>query len=152
VLVVERHYRAGGFTHTFTRPGGFEWDVGVHYVGEVGKPGMLKSALDVATGGRVHFNRMPETFDRLSFPGLEFGIRAGKEAFRDDLCSAFPEERRAIDRYFRDMARAASLRHGAGDAVGSATRSGQPRPVRSRPPRSAGHGDHRGLARGARPG
>jgi all-trans-retinol 13,14-reductase len=33
ILVLERHYRAGGFTHTFTRRGGFEWDVGVHYVG-----------------------------------------------------------------------------------------------------------------------
>lgn len=29
VLVLERHYTAGGFTHTFRRPG-YEWDVGVH--------------------------------------------------------------------------------------------------------------------------
>jgi all-trans-retinol 13,14-reductase len=34
VLVLERHYTAGGFTHTFNRPG-FEWDVGVHYIGQV---------------------------------------------------------------------------------------------------------------------
>ena len=39
VLVLERHYRAGGFTHTFTRRGGFAWDVGVHYVGEMGAAG-----------------------------------------------------------------------------------------------------------------
>ena len=39
VLVLERHFRAGGFTHTFTRRGGFAWDVGVHYVGEMGRPG-----------------------------------------------------------------------------------------------------------------
>jgi len=38
VLVLERHYTAGGLTHTFHRPG-FEWDVGVHYVGQVHKPG-----------------------------------------------------------------------------------------------------------------
>ena len=37
VLVLERHYTAGGFTHTFTRPG-YEWDVGVHYVGDVHRP------------------------------------------------------------------------------------------------------------------
>ena len=36
VLVLERHYRIGGYTHTFTRPG-YEWDVGVHYVGQVGE-------------------------------------------------------------------------------------------------------------------
>ena len=34
VLVLEKHYTAGGFTHVFHRPG-FEWDVGVHYVGQV---------------------------------------------------------------------------------------------------------------------
>ena len=28
VLVLERHYTAGGFTQTFSRPG-FEWDVGL---------------------------------------------------------------------------------------------------------------------------
>ena len=34
VLVLERHYAMGGFTHTFRRPG-YEWDVGLHYIGEV---------------------------------------------------------------------------------------------------------------------
>ena len=51
---------------------------------------------------------MPETYDRLVFPGFEFGIRAGKQNFRDDLVAAFPGERRAIDRYFQDVDRAAS--------------------------------------------
>ena len=37
VLVLERHYTAGGFTHTFRRPG-YEWDVGIHYIGEVAHP------------------------------------------------------------------------------------------------------------------
>jgi all-trans-retinol 13,14-reductase len=36
VLILERHYTAGGFTHTFTRPG-YEWDVGLHYIGEVNR-------------------------------------------------------------------------------------------------------------------
>ena len=31
VLVLERHYIAGGFTHVFKRKG-FEWDVGIHYI------------------------------------------------------------------------------------------------------------------------
>lgn len=108
VLVLERHYRAGGFTHTFRRPGGFAWDVGVHYVGELGRPGMLRNAMQVATGGAVRWSPMPETYDRLVFPGFEFGIRAGKENFHDDLVAAFPAERQAIDRYFRDVERAAS--------------------------------------------
>ena len=108
VLVLERHYRAGGFTHTFSRRGGFEWDVGVHYVGEVGAPGMLGDAMRVATGDGVRWSRMPETYDRLVFPDFEFGIRAGRQNFREDLVAAFPAERRAIDRYFHDIHRAAS--------------------------------------------
>ena len=34
VLVLERHYTAGGFTHVFKRKG-YEWDVGIHYIGGV---------------------------------------------------------------------------------------------------------------------
>src|ERR1700676_1604739 len=37
VLVLERHYTAGGYTHSFHRPG-YVWDVGVHYVGEMQDP------------------------------------------------------------------------------------------------------------------
>jgi len=108
VLVLERHFRAGGFTHTFSRRGGFDWDVGVHYVGEMGAPGMMRDAMRVATGDGVRWSRMPETYDRLVFPGFEFGIRAGRLNFRDDLVGAFPAERRAIDRYLHDVDRAAS--------------------------------------------
>ncbi|HAA16953.1 MAG TPA: FAD-dependent oxidoreductase, partial [Cytophagales bacterium] len=34
VLLLERHYTAGGYTHVFKRRG-YEWDVGIHYIGEV---------------------------------------------------------------------------------------------------------------------
>jgi all-trans-retinol 13,14-reductase len=37
VLVLERHFKIGGFTHTFSRPGGWSWDVGLHYVGGNGR-------------------------------------------------------------------------------------------------------------------
>jgi all-trans-retinol 13,14-reductase len=53
VLVLERHFKIGGFTHTFSRPGGWTWDAGVHYVGDVG-PGMDGRRLfDLITEGRV---------------------------------------------------------------------------------------------------
>ena len=108
VLVLERHFRAGGFTHTFRRPGGFEWDVGVHYVGQMGTAGLMRDAMAVTTGGSVAWSRMPEVYDRLVFPGFEFAVRAGKENFRADLHAAFPAEGRAIDRFFSDVDRAAS--------------------------------------------
>ena len=53
VLVLERHYTAGGFTHTFERDG-FEWDVGVHYVGKMtGRRGALRRLFDYVTNGEL---------------------------------------------------------------------------------------------------
>jgi len=106
VLVLERHWRAGGFTHTFTRPGGYRWDVGVHYVGEVGAPGMAHDAMEVATGGAVAWHRMPDPFERLVFPGLEIAFRAGRARLEEDLVCAFPDEARAIAAWFGDLRRA----------------------------------------------
>ncbi|HQR45906.1 MAG TPA: NAD(P)/FAD-dependent oxidoreductase [Thermoanaerobaculia bacterium] len=108
VLVLERHDRPGGFTHVFSRRGGFRWDVGVHYVGEIGERGLSRDVLEVATGGEVRWKAMPEGYDRLFFPGFEFTIRSGWRRFRDDLVAAFPREVKAIHRYFADVRRAAS--------------------------------------------
>jgi phytoene dehydrogenase-like protein len=74
----------------------------------MGHPGLLRSAMQVVTGGSLRWAPMPETYDRLVFPGLEFGIRAGRERFRADLQAAFPAERRAVDRFFADVDRASS--------------------------------------------
>src|SRR5262245_36279065 len=52
VLVLEQHYTAGGFTHTFTRKQ-WSWDVGVHAVGEVTERAMTGRLLARLTGGRL---------------------------------------------------------------------------------------------------
>jgi len=47
-----RAYTAGGITHVFHRPG-FEWDLGVHYVGQVHQRDSRTAALfDHLTEGR----------------------------------------------------------------------------------------------------
>ena len=33
VLILEKHFKLGGYTHTFKRKG-FEWDVGIHYIAQ----------------------------------------------------------------------------------------------------------------------
>lgn len=110
VLVLERHYRAGGFTHTFERPGGFRWDVGVHYVGkELVTAGAACDAFRVATGGALRWSALPDTFERLHFPGLDFEIRAGRDHLAADLTRAFPAEAEAIRAWLRDVDRATSI-------------------------------------------
>ena len=46
VLVLERHYTAGGYTHSFRRPG-YSWDVGVHYVGDLQDPASPTTVLPI---------------------------------------------------------------------------------------------------------
>jgi phytoene dehydrogenase-like protein len=109
VVVLERHWRAGGFTHTFSRPGGYTWDVGVHYVGaEAVKPGMARDVLGVTTGGALSWTKIPDPFERLVFPDFEFEIRSGRERFAEDLARAFPAEAGAVRAYLGDVDRAAS--------------------------------------------
>ena len=57
VLVLERHYAIGGFTHTFHRPG-YEWDVGVHYLGDLEPGGMLRSVFDEVSDAKLEWADM----------------------------------------------------------------------------------------------
>jgi all-trans-retinol 13,14-reductase len=101
VLVLEKHYTAGGFTHVFHRPG-FEWDVGVHYVGQVHKPGSPARALfEYLAEGRLAWKAMPDVYDRVNIDGLRFDYVSGRDRLREALVRTFPLERFAIDGYFK---------------------------------------------------
>ncbi|MGB9291311.1 MAG: NAD(P)-binding protein, partial [Terracidiphilus sp.] len=99
VLVLERHYEAGGFTHTFHRPG-YEWDVGLHYIGQMqDERSAVRRAFDNVTAGSVQWQPMPDVYDRILIEGRTFNFAAGLERFREGLRESFPGESRAIDRY-----------------------------------------------------
>ena len=53
-MVLEQHYVPGGFTHTFRRQG-YEWDVGVHAVGEVTLHTLPGRILHSLTEGRLQW-------------------------------------------------------------------------------------------------
>ena len=99
VLVLERHYTMGGFTHTFRRKG-WEWDVGLHYVGEFHTNGTDANLLmhDISEG-RLEWAPLPARYDRFVFPDRQYDFVAGRRQFVDELSIAFPEERDAITRY-----------------------------------------------------
>jgi all-trans-retinol 13,14-reductase len=99
VLVLERNYVAGGFTHAFHRPG-YEWDVGVHYVGEVqDRASRFGAIFDHITNEGLQWNPMPDVYDRIRMGGREYEFVSGLERFRDRLKSYFPSETAGIDRY-----------------------------------------------------
>ncbi|MBZ5643541.1 MAG: NAD(P)/FAD-dependent oxidoreductase [Acidobacteriia bacterium] len=99
VLVLERHYTAGGFTHVFHRRN-YEWDVGVHYVGQVSSAqSPLRAAFDHVTEGRLCWNPMPDVYDRILIAGRGYDFPSGMERFRERMKQYFPEEAAAIDQY-----------------------------------------------------
>lgn len=99
VLVLERHYTAGGFTHTFHRPG-YEWDVGVHYVGDVHRPNtLLRRAFDHLSDGELAWADMGEVYDTIVIGDDRYELVAGRERFRARMHEYFPKQRDAIDRY-----------------------------------------------------
>lgn len=100
VLVLERHYAVGGYTHAFRRPG-YEWDVGVHYIGDVRPGSMLRALFDDIGDGTLEWESMGEVYDRVVLGGESFEFRAGREALRRDLKARFPAEAHAIDGYLR---------------------------------------------------
>ena len=99
VLVLERHYTAGGFTHTFRQPG-FEWDVGVHYIGGVNREkSHLRKLFNYISDGQLEWADMGEVYDRIYIGDREYDFVKGRKEFHDRLCDYFPSEERSIDRY-----------------------------------------------------
>lgn len=107
VLVLERHYQAGGYMQDFSRKK-FTWEVGVHYVGEMGQGEPMRRIFDFVTGDKVDWAKMPDPYDRVYYPDMEYQVSSGRKQVQENLCSLFPEEAVAIKRYFDDVARAHS--------------------------------------------
>lgn len=101
VLVLERHYTAGGFTHVFRRPN-YEWDVGLHYVGEVTRPNStLRRLFDYVTDRQLEWADMGEVYDNICFGDKVYAFRKGTENFKAELKRHFetPHDQQAIDDY-----------------------------------------------------
>ncbi len=116
VLVLERHYRIGGYTHVFTRPG-YEWDVGVHYVGSVGPRGALRPLFDQLTDGKLEWAPLPAVYDAIELGSRRYELVAGARRFVDTLAQSFPKERAALEQYValvNATARRSQLHHLAG--------------------------------------
>ncbi len=105
VLVLERHFKLGGFTHSFRRKK-YEWDVGVHYVGDMGSGSMSRKFMDLVTSGNVDWHPMQAPFERFIFPDESFEVPNDLAAFEQKLLARFPHEHIGIKRYFRDIRKA----------------------------------------------
>lgn len=104
VLVLERHAKLGGFTHSFQRKG-YEWDVGLHYVGEMQPGTMPRQVMDLVTGHAVQWHAIGSPYERIILPGITFEVPIGAQAFEQRLAQQFPQDAAALHQYFRDIKR-----------------------------------------------
>jgi phytoene dehydrogenase-like protein len=108
VLVLERHVKLGGFTHSFARPGHRSWDVGLHYVGGMDPAEPSRQLFDLVTAHGVQWQRMVSPFEKFVYPDFTFEVPEGEDRYREALITRFPQERAAIETYFADVHAAAS--------------------------------------------
>ena len=89
VLVLEKHYTVGGFTHVFKRKG-YEWDVGIHYIGEVQRPNsVIKRLFDYITEDKLKWADLGEVYDKIIIGDREYDFVKGVDNFKKKLVEYF---------------------------------------------------------------
>ncbi len=102
VLVLEQHFKLGGLTHTFRRKK-FEWDVGVHYVGNQAAGVLTNRFMNFVTGGKLSWRKIQAPYDHFVYPQFDFPVPNGINPYRDQLIDRFPTRRKAIHQYFSSL-------------------------------------------------
>ena len=103
-LVLEQHWLAGGLTQTFSREG-FTWDVGLHYLGDMGEA--AQRALEWIAEGQVRLAPTGAAFDTVHFPdGFEFTFASPQAQAARDLKARFPASGADLDAFFAALGEA----------------------------------------------
>ncbi|CAG0892036.1 unnamed protein product [Darwinula stevensoni] len=105
VLVLEQNDQAGGCCHTFIEKG-YEFDVGIHSVGEFGRTGLSRTLLDQLTDGQLEFVPIDPVYDvlklrYLSEKSASYDFCSPKERWISTLKKQFPGEEEAVDKFIR---------------------------------------------------
>lgn len=104
VAVFDGHYVAGGCAtmfHRTTRDGTYQFDIGLHYIGDC-EPGGAIPTLLAKVGIELEYIPMDQDgFDTIVLPELTYPIPSDRDLYRDRLVEHFPKEVKGIDRYVR---------------------------------------------------
>ncbi|MCI4384011.1 hypothetical protein PGIGA_G00033380 [Pangasianodon gigas] len=114
VLVLEQHDQAGGCCHTFTEKG-FEFDVGLHYIGQLHENSLFKLVMDQITEGQVQFVELDKHIDTIVIGSGEksrkYTIYSGKTEMEEHLKEQFPDDTKAVEEFFKIMKMSARNTH-----------------------------------------
>ena len=104
VAVFEQHYTAGGYTHAYRRRG-WEWDVGIHYVGQLTEREPVRVLSDYLTGGTLQWAPLGDPYDEYRLAGQVYQAPVGFSAYRAGLIARFPAEQAGIEALFELIGR-----------------------------------------------
>ena len=106
VLVLEQHDQAGGCCHTFIDKG-FEFDVGLHYIGGMAEGTMSRVLMDQLSDSAIEWEKLEDIYDTVVFGegGLLsnrrcFPIPSGRGKLMESLIESFPNEEKSIRKFF----------------------------------------------------
>ncbi|MFC7755818.1 phytoene desaturase family protein [Tsukamurella soli] len=107
VLLLERYDVLGGSSHVFRRHRKWEFDVGVHYIGDCGDDGLVPSIMrGVGLDDRIEWLPLEEkAVDTVLAPGFALDFPHGWDEFIANQLAAFPNEQGAIRRYLSVLRR-----------------------------------------------
>ena len=102
VLILEQHFKPGGFSHMFKRKG-YTWDVGVHAIGEAKvNQEFVGNIYRWLSDGDLEWASLEKdgVVEKFIFPeGYTYELSATKEGYMKDLKEKFPEQADKIDKY-----------------------------------------------------
>jgi all-trans-retinol 13,14-reductase len=104
VQVFEQHYVAGGLTHTFKR-NGFSWDVGLHYLGNMGPEEQGEKILSWLSNGSIRMAPVKSVYDIIHFPDFEISFASPTDALKEHPNMKFPGSSKEINDFFLLMHR-----------------------------------------------
>ncbi len=107
VLLLEQNSVVGGLTQSYAR-GGYRWNTGLHYIGDVAHPKtMTRRLFSYVTDDQVKWAPLPEIYNKMVVGDRIYDIPAGKEKYAAALKRWFPDDATAIDTYLDLVTRAA---------------------------------------------
>ncbi|MCR6108459.1 NAD(P)/FAD-dependent oxidoreductase [Salipaludibacillus agaradhaerens] len=102
VLVLERHYRAGGYAHSFRR-GKFTFDSAVRIAAGAKDDGLLEDLLQAAgVDNDVNFLRLDDIYTAY-YPDRKIAVSRTKEGLIHSYCQEFPHETKNIKELVNEM-------------------------------------------------
>src|SRR5699024_2741616 len=105
VAILERHSVIGGSSLVFRRRGRWEFDAGVHYIGDCEATGQVPTLMrGLGLDDRIDFLPLDRAgFDTIIGPDMRLRVPFGWDAYLDNLLAAFPGEEKALRRYVSVM-------------------------------------------------